>query len=108
MMPIRPYTAFFIAPAASFTTKDIFDALLLDGVPASVVQSLQRSPNGNVLITFASRQYHDLFLPRFSLLQCVAELPDSAIKHRFNHYSRIFSSRRGRVLGYPDSMYVWS
>lgn len=68
IMPNRPYMAFFMAPAASFTNKDIFNALLSDGVPASVAQSLQRSPNGNVLITFASRQYHDLFLPRFSLL----------------------------------------
>lgn len=68
VMPDRPYTAFFTAPAASFTTKDIFDALLTDGIPASAVQCLQRSPNGNVLVTFASKQYRDLFLRRSSFV----------------------------------------
>lgn len=53
VMPDRPYTAFFSAPSSSFTAKDIFDALLTGGIPASAVRCLQRSPNGNVLITFA-------------------------------------------------------
>ena len=53
VMPDRPYTAFFSAPSWSFTAKDIFDALLTGGIPASVVSCLQQSPNGNVLITFA-------------------------------------------------------
>ena len=53
VMPDRPYTAFFSAPSSSFTAKDIFDALLMGGIPASAVRCLQRSPNGNVLITFA-------------------------------------------------------
>ena len=53
MMPDRPYTAFFSALSSSFTAKDIFDALLTGGIPASAVRCLQRSPNGNVLITFA-------------------------------------------------------
>ncbi|CAH3027967.1 unnamed protein product, partial [Porites evermanni] len=30
------------------------------------------------------------------------ELPDSAIEHRLGKYGRIFSSRRGKVPGYPD------
>ena len=123
VMPDRPYTAFFTAPAASFTTKDIFDALLTDGIPASAVRCLQRSPNGNVLVTFASKQYRDLFLRRSSFVvrreryvthpgsrrilfvtiyDAPHELPDSAIEHRLSRYGRIFSSRRGKVPGYPD------
>lgn len=66
MMPDRLYTAFFNAPSSSFTTKDIFDALLTDGIPASAVRCLQRSPNGNVFITFALQKYRDLFLHRSS------------------------------------------
>lgn len=123
VMPDRPYTAFFTAPAASFTTKDIFDALLSDGIPASGVRCLQRSPNGNVLITFASRHYRDLFLRRSSFIvrreryvthpgsrrllfvtvyDAPHELPDSAIECRLGRYGKIFSSRRGKVPGYPD------
>ena len=123
VMPDRPYTAFFTAPSAAFTTKDIFDALLTDGIPASAVCCLQRSPNGNVLITFASKRYRDLFLRRSSFVvrrgrfvthpgsrrllfvtiyNAPHELPDSAIEHRLGKYGRIFSSRRGKVPGYPD------
>ena len=123
VMPDRPYTAFFTAPSSAFTTKDIFDALLTDGIPASAVRCLQRSPNGNVLITFASKRFRDLFLRRSSFLvrrgrfvthpgsrrllfvtiyDAPHELPDSAIEHRLGKYGRIFSSRRGKVSGYPD------
>lgn len=123
VMPDRPYTAFFTAPSTAFSTKDIFDALLSDGIPASAVRCLQRSPNGNVLITFASKRYRDLFLRRSSFVvrrsryvthpgsRCLLfvtiydaphELPDSAIEHRLCKYGRIFSSRRGKVQGYPD------
>ena len=119
----RPYTEFFTAPSTAFTTKDIFDALLTDGIPASAVRCLQRSPNGNVLITFASKRYRDLFLRRSSFVvrrgrfvthpgsrrllfvtiyDAPHELPDSAIEHRLGKYGRIFSSRRGKVSGYPD------
>lgn len=123
VMPDRPYTAFFSAPSTAFSTKDIFDALLTDGIPASAVRCLQRSPNGNVLITFASMHYRDLFLRRSSFVvrrgryvthpgsrrllfvtiyDAPHELPDSAIEHRLSKYGRIFSSRRGKVPGYPD------
>ena len=123
VMPDRPYTAFFTAPSTAFTTKDIFDALLTDGIPASAVRCLERSPNGNVLITFASKRYRDLFLRRSSFVvrrgrlvthpgsrrllfvtiyDAPHELPDSAIEHRLGKYCRIFSSRRGKVSGYPD------
>ena len=123
VMPDRPYTAFFNAPSSSFTAKDIFDALLSDGIPASAVRCLQRSPNGNVLITFASQKYRDLFLRRSSFIvrrnhfvthpgsrrllfvtiyDAPHELPDSALKYRLSRYGRIFSSRRGKVQGYPD------
>ena len=123
VMPDRPYTAFFNAPSSTFSAKDIFDALLTDGIPASAVRCLQRSPNGNVLITFASQKYRDLFLRRSSFIVRRArfvthpgsrrllfvtiydaphELPDSALEYRLSRYGRIFSSRRGKVQGYPD------
>ena len=123
VMPDRPYTAFFSAPSSSFTAKDIFDALLTDGIPASAVRCLQRSPNGNVLITFALQKYRDLFLRRSSFIvrrnhfvthpssrrllfvtvyDTPHELPDSALEHRLSRYGRIFSSRRGKVQGYSD------
>ena len=123
VMPDRPYTAFFSAPSSSFTAKDIFDALLTDGIPASAVRCLQRSPNGNVLITFALQKYRDLFLRRSSFIvrrshfvthpgsrrllfvtvyDAPHELPDSALEHRLSCYGRIFSMRRGMVQGYPD------
>ena len=123
VMPDRPYTAFFTAPSTAFATKDIFDALLSDGIPASAVRCLQRSPNGNVLITFASKRYRDLFLRRscfvvrrgsyithpgsrsilfVTIYDAPHELPDSAIEYRLRKYGRIFSSRRGKVPGYPD------
>ena len=123
VMPDRPCTAFFTASSTAFTTKDIFDALLTDGIPASAVRCLQRSPNGNVLITFASKRYRDLFLRRSSFVvrrgrfvthpgshrllfvtiyDAPHELPDSAIEHRLGKYGRIFSSLRGKVPGYPD------
>ena len=70
VMPDRPYTAFFPAPSTAFATKDILDALLSDGIPASAVRCLQRSPNGIVLITFASKRYRDLFFA--SVLFCGA------------------------------------
>jgi len=122
-MPDRLYTAFFTAPSSTFTTKDIFDALLTDSVPASAVCCLQRSPNGNVLITFALQKYRDLFLRRCSFIvhrshyvthpgsrrflfvtvyDAMHELLDSALEHRLIRYGQIFSSRRGKVQGYPD------
>lgn len=123
VMPDRPYTAFFNAPSSAFSTKDIFDALLTDGIPASAVRCLQRSPNGNVLITFALQKYRDLFLRRSSFvvhrahyvthpgsrrLQFVTvydtphELPDSALEHRLSRYGRVYSSRRGMIQGYSE------
>lgn len=43
VMPDRPLTAFSTASPTAFTTKDIFDALMTDGIPASAVRCLQRS-----------------------------------------------------------------
>ena len=68
VMPDRPYTAFFTTPTDTYTTKNIFDTLLRDAIPASAVRCLQRSPNGNVLITFALRKYHDLFVRKPSFV----------------------------------------
>lgn len=48
VMRDRLYTTFFTAPSLTFTAKDIFNALLTDGIPASAVRCLQRSPDGNV------------------------------------------------------------
>ena len=115
VMPDQSYTAFFSAPSSPFTTKHIFDALLTDGIPASAVRCLQRSPNGKVFITFTLQKYRDLFLRRSSFVvrrsQYVAhvtvydaphELPDSAVEHGFGRYGRIFSTHHGKVQGYPN------
>ena len=118
MVPNRPYTAFFTAPMLAFSAKDIFDALLTDGIPASEVCCLQRSPYGNVLITFALKKYRDLFLLRSSFIvrwdhyvtnpgwhrllfitiyDAPHELPDSVIEYHLGRYGRIFSFSRSKV-----------
>ena len=118
MVPDRLYTAFFTAPMLAFSAKDIFDALLTDGIPASEVRCLQRSPYGNILITFALKKYRDLFLLRSSFVvrwdHCVThpgwrcllfitiynaphELPDSVIEYHLGRYCRVFSFCPGKV-----------
>jgi len=121
--PDRPCTAYFNVGDNLTTTKDIFDALLRDGIPATAVRCLQRQPNGSVLITFSTSEYRDRFLRRSAFVvrrtarashpasrrltfvnvyDAPHELPDSAIRERLSAYGRIYSIRRGKCQEYPD------
>lgn len=60
--PERPCSAFFNLPEHATTVKDIFDAFLRDGIPASCVRCLQRLPNDGVLVTFSSEEVRNQFL----------------------------------------------
>lgn len=121
--PDRPCTAYFNVGDNSTTAKDIFDALLRDGIPATAVRCLQRQPNGSVLITFSTSDYRDRFLRKSAfIVRRVArvshpasrrltyvnvydaphELPDSAIRERLSVYGRIYSIRRGKCQEFPD------
>lgn len=121
--PERPCSAFFHLPEHFTTLKDIFDALLRDGIPASAVRCLQRLPNDGILVTFSTEDMRNRFLRRSSLIirkrvsvvhpasrrltfvnvyDAPYELPDSAIEERLRPYGRIYSHRRGKCQGYPD------
>lgn len=99
------------------TTKDIFDVLLQDGIPATAVRCLQRQPNGSVPITFSTREYRDRFVVRrvarvshpassgltfVNVYYAPHELPDSVIYERLSVYEHIYSTRRGKCHEYPD------
>ena len=107
----------------STTTKDIFDALLSDGIPATAIRCLQRQPNGSVLITFSTSEYRDHFLRKSAFVVCRVgrashpasrrltfvnvydaphELPNSAIRECLTVYGRIYSIRRGKCQEFPD------
>ena len=119
--PDRPCTAFFRAPEAS--TKDIFDSLLTDGIPANSVRCLLRKQTGETLITFSKEEFCVQFLEKSAfylrnrpypthperaeltfLTICDAphELPDSAIEECLKPYCSVFSHRRGKLQGYRD------
>ena len=67
-MPTHPCTAFFNLRDHSTSTKEIFDGLLCDGIPAIVVHCLQRLGNDAVLITFSSEQYRNQLLHKSTLI----------------------------------------
>ena len=120
--PDRPCTAFFTLEDTTVTSKQIFDSLIGDGIPASAVLSLQRAPNGTVHISFSNSDFRDLFVGKSSFIvanrttvprparaklfvtvyDAPYELPDTALDHRLKKYGRIYSSRRGRVQGFPN------
>lgn len=124
--PDRPCTA-FLRVEAETTTKQIFDSLLSDGIPANAVRCLQRKPTGEILITFSKAEYCVQFLdksalflryrgyrrgypthPAASMLTFLTiydapyQMPDSAIEERLKSYCTVFSRRRGKLQGYPD------
>ena len=122
--PDRPCTAFFTLEDTTVTSKQIFDSLIPDGIPASAVRCLQRAPNGTVHISFSNSDFRDLFVNKSSFIvanrttvphparaklvfvtvyDAPYELPDTALDHRLKKYGRIYFSRRGRVQGFPMS-----
>lgn len=120
--PDRPCTAFFNA-SSQLTSKEIFDSLARDGIAASAVRCLQRKPNGNVMITFTNPEHCLRFLDRSSFIirrskftthpasgrltyltvyDAPYELPDPAIEHRLKPYCTVYTTRRGKLQGYPN------
>lgn len=120
--PERPCTVFFRANE-QFSTKDIFDSFIRDGIPASAVRCLQRKPTEEILVTFSKTDYaerflqHSTFIVRRSryatypasgdltyltIYDAPYELPDTAIEERLKPYCKVFSRRRGKLYGYPD------
>lgn len=120
--PDRPCTAFFKV-SEIYTAKQLFDSFSRIGIPASAVRCLHRKPKGEVIVTSSNADYHALFLQHSPLIQrhryathpdsdppvfltiydAPYELPDSPIEHRLQPYCKIYSRRRGRLQGYPDT-----
>ena len=120
--PSRPCTAFFRV-GEDVTSKQIFDSFRNSGIPVQAVRCLQRKPSGDVVVTFSTAQYRDLFLQHSPLIErrkypthpdssplvfltiydAPHELPESAIEHRLKPFCKVYSRRRGRVQGYPDA-----
>ena len=121
--PDRPCTAFFTLQDKSIPSKTILESLVRDGIPAIAVRCLQRSPSGTVQITFSHERFRDLFVTRSSFMvghrpvavhpshapltfvtvyDAPYELPDVALEHRLKKFGSIFSSRHGRLQGFPS------
>ena len=101
--PDRPCTTFFTLEDTTVTSKQIFDSLIRDGIPASAVRCLQRAPKGTVHISFSNSDFRDLFVGKSSFIvtnrttvphparaklvfvtvyDAPYELPDTALDHR--------------------------
>lgn len=121
-MPTRPCSAFFKV-GEDVTSKQIFDSFWNSGIPVEAVRCLQRKPSGEVVVTFSTAQYRDLFRQHSPLIErqkypthpdsdplvfltiydAPHELPDSAIEHRLEPFCKVYSHRRGKVQGYPNA-----
>ena len=120
--PERPCSAFFNIQDPAIRTREIFDALLREGIPANGVRCVQRSPNGGVDITFQTIAYRDKFvgLAAFNIGQrqhvthpsrnrttfvtvydAPCEMLDSAIHYRLSKYGTIYYQRRGKLHDFP-------
>ena len=60
--PNCPCSAFFNIANTDIPTRQIFDALIREGIPASTVRCLQRSPKGSVDIIFHTEAVRDKFV----------------------------------------------
>ena len=122
--PDRPNTAFFRVDK-EVTSKDIFDSLRDDDIPATAIKCLQRKPSGEVMITFSDIDICLKFIERSTLIvrrggACFSahpeagelvyltvydaphELPDSAVIKMLAPYCRVFSCRLGKLQNFPD------
>ena len=114
-LPNRPLTAFF-TPQVRLPATDVFTALREANVESSDVSCLQRTSNGQVVLTFRRAECKELFLRKSVLkvgntpyaLQDVDrpltylqvydaphELPDLAIIQRLSQYCDVIHHRRG-------------
>ena len=122
--PDRPNTAFFRVDK-EVTSKDIFDSLKNDDIPATAVKCLQREPSGEVMITFSDIDICLKFIERstqivrrggarfsahpdagklvyLTVYDAPYELPDSAIIKRLAPYCRVYSCRLGKFQNFSD------
>ena len=114
-LPNWPLTAFF-TPQVCLPASDVFTALREANVDSSDVSCLQRTSNGQVVLTFRRAEFKELFLRKSVLkvgntpyaLQDVDcpltylqvydtphELPDLAIIQRLSQYCDVIHHRRG-------------
>lgn len=121
--PDRPCTAYFKAPE-QVTAKQLFDSFREIGIAANAVRCLQRRGTGEFVVTFSNADQRAHFLQHSPLIErrryathpedsapllyltvfdAPHELPDSAIEHRLRPYCTVYSRRRGRIQGYPDT-----
>ena len=115
--PDRPCSAFFNIP-----TRQIFDALIREGIPASAVRCLQRYPRGSVDIAFYTEAVRDKLVGLSSFVigqrphvphpscrpvtfvtiyDAPNELPPSALQARLSKYGKVFSQRLGKLQEFP-------
>ena len=117
--PDRPCSAFFNIANTDIPTREIFDALIREGIPASAVRCLQRSPRGSVDITFYTEAVRDKFVGLSSFVigqrphvphssrrpvtfvTVYDELPPSALHARLSEYGKVFSQRLGKLQEFP-------
>ena len=118
MMPERPFKAHFSLSDKDTSLSQVFPEVKSCGIRAAAVRCLQRNPNGFVSVTFASSEYRDLFLRKFSFIcrhrnsssTCTFdvvydtvtpfELSDEALAHRLGRYGSVLGFRRCNLQGY--------
>ena len=114
-LPNSPLTAFF-TPQVRLPAADVFRAFRESNVNSSDVSCLQRSSNGQVVITFRRAECKEQFLRRsvlnvsgtpyalqdvdrpltyLQIFDAPRELPDPAIIQRLSRYCDVIHHRRG-------------
>ena len=114
-LPNRPLTAFF-TPQVRLPAADVFRAFRESNVNSSDVSCLQRTSNGQVVITFRRAECKEQFLRRsvlnvsgtpyalqdvdrpltyLQIFDAPHELPDPAIIQRLSRYCDVIHHRRG-------------
>lgn len=120
-MPDRPCTAYFIA-RERLITKDIFDALARDGIPARKVRCIQRKLDNEIHITFTDKAVREKFVKVTSfsvqrnsyyvrsasrphtfltIYDAPHEMPDAALIARLRPYCNVIHCRRGKLYDQP-------
>ena len=99
--PERVTSAFFTLPDPNATMQHIFDGLLTDGIPASVVRCLQHLPNGKVDITLGTQEMRDQFL-RKSVFTVNRRPYVAHPAQSLQKYGRVYSQRRGKIQSHPS------
>ena len=113
-LPNHPLTAFF-TPQVRFPAADVFRAFRESNVNSSDVSCLQRTSNGQVVVTFRRAECKEQFLRKsvlnvsgmyalqdvdrpltyLQIFDAPHELPDPAIIQRLSRYCDVIHHRRG-------------